>query len=38
MGLMQALRGEDWQQANVTLIELDGLETISAMCASSAPK
>lgn len=28
MQLMQALRGEDWQQANQTLIELDGVETI----------
>ena len=28
MGLMQALRGEQWQQANVTLVELDGLESI----------
>jgi len=28
MGLMQALRGENWQQANVTLTELDGLESI----------
>jgi molecular chaperone HscB len=28
MGLMQALRGENWKQANTTLIELDGLETI----------
>jgi molecular chaperone HscB len=28
MGLMQALRGENWQQANATLIELDGLEII----------
>ncbi len=28
MGLMQALRGEDWQQANATLVKLDGLESI----------
>jgi molecular chaperone HscB len=28
MSLMQALRGEDWQQANLTLVELDGLESI----------
>ena len=28
MSLMQSLRGEDWQQANQTLIELDGVETI----------
>lgn len=28
MGLMQALRGQDWQLANTTLIELDGLEAI----------
>jgi len=28
MGLMNALRGEQWQQANATLIELDGLESI----------
>ena len=28
MGLMQALRGENWTQANTVLIELDGLETI----------
>jgi hypothetical protein len=28
MGLMQALRGENWQQANATLVELDGLEGI----------
>jgi molecular chaperone HscB len=28
MGLMQALRGENWKQANTTLVELDGLETI----------
>jgi molecular chaperone HscB len=28
MGLMQALRGEDWQQASATLTELDGLEGI----------
>lgn len=28
MGLMQALRGENWQQARVTLVELDSLETI----------
>ena len=28
MGLMQALRGENWQQASTTLIELDGLEVI----------
>jgi molecular chaperone HscB len=28
MGLMQALRGEQWQQASATLIELDGLEAI----------
>jgi molecular chaperone HscB len=28
MGLMQALRGENWQQASTTLTELDGLESI----------
>jgi molecular chaperone HscB len=28
MGLMQALRGENWLQANTTLIELDNLESI----------
>ncbi|MDX2028003.1 MAG: molecular chaperone DnaJ [Alphaproteobacteria bacterium] len=28
MGLMQALRGQNWQQANTTLVELDGLEVI----------
>ena len=28
MGLMQALRAQDWQQANRTLIEVDGLENI----------
>jgi molecular chaperone HscB len=28
MMLMQALRGENWQQANETLIELDGVESI----------
>jgi len=28
MGLMQYLRGQDWQLANATLIELDGLESI----------
>ena len=28
MGLMQALRGENWQQATATLVELDGLEAI----------
>jgi molecular chaperone HscB len=28
MGLMQALRGEDWKQASATLSELDGLEGI----------
>lgn len=28
MGLMQALRGENWQQANDTLVEIDGLESI----------
>jgi molecular chaperone HscB len=28
MGLMQALRGENWQQANETLVELDGIEGI----------
>jgi len=28
MGLMQSLRGKDWQMANATLIELDGLESI----------
>ena len=28
MGLMQALRGQNWQQANDVLIELDGLELI----------
>jgi molecular chaperone HscB len=28
MSLMQALRGENWQQANATLVELDGLESI----------
>ncbi|MDR3425117.1 MAG: molecular chaperone DnaJ [Alphaproteobacteria bacterium] len=28
MSLMQALRGEDWQQANSTLVQIDGVETI----------
>ncbi len=28
MGLLQALRGQNWQQANATLVELDGLEAI----------
>jgi len=28
MGLMQALRGEKWQEANAVLVELDGLESI----------
>jgi molecular chaperone HscB len=28
MGLMQALRGEDWQQANTVLVQLDGIEAI----------
>ena len=28
MLLMQALRGEDWRQANLTLIEIDGVEII----------
>jgi molecular chaperone HscB len=28
MGLMQALRGENWTQANTVLVELDGLEAI----------
>lgn len=28
MILMQALRGGDWQQANSTLIQIDGVETI----------
>jgi len=28
MGLMQALRGQNWQQANAALVELDGLEMI----------
>lgn len=28
MGLMQALRGQNWQQANDVLLELDGLEAI----------
>ena len=28
MLLMQALRGEDWQKANLTLIEIDGVEVI----------
>lgn len=28
MGLMQALRGQNWQLANEALIELDGLESI----------
>lgn len=28
MGLMQALRGEEWGQANTTLVELDGLESL----------
>jgi molecular chaperone HscB len=30
LGLMQALRGQNWQQANATLVELDGIETILA--------
>jgi molecular chaperone HscB len=28
MGLMQALRGENWKEASATLSELDGLESI----------
>lgn len=28
MGLMQALRGQKWQEASATLVELDGLEAI----------
>jgi molecular chaperone HscB len=28
MSLMQALRGQNWQQANATLVELDGLESL----------
>lgn len=28
MGLMQSLRGSDWQMASATLVELDGLEAI----------
>jgi molecular chaperone HscB len=28
LGLMQALRGENWKQANTTLVELDGIESI----------
>jgi len=28
MGLMQSLRGQDWQLASATLVELDGLESI----------
>lgn len=28
MGLMQALRGQKWQEANAVLVELDGLEAI----------
>ena len=28
LGLMQALRGENWGQANTALVELDGLESI----------
>ena len=28
MGLLQALRGQNWQQANIALTELDGLEGI----------
>ena len=28
IALMQALRGEDWEQASLTLIELDGVELI----------
>ncbi len=28
MGLMQALRGQKWQEANAALLELDGLEAI----------
>ena len=28
MGLMQSLRGSDWQMASATLVELDGLESI----------
>jgi len=28
MGLMQALRGEKWTEANAALVELDGLESI----------
>jgi molecular chaperone HscB len=28
MALMQALRGENWDQANQTLVQIDGVETI----------
>lgn len=28
LGLMQSLRGQNWEQANDTLVELDGLESI----------
>jgi molecular chaperone HscB len=28
MGLMQSLRGQDWQVASATLVQLDGLESI----------
>jgi hypothetical protein len=28
MGLLQALRGQNWQQANAALVDLDGLEAI----------
>jgi len=43
MGLMQALRGQNWQLANTALIELDGLESIlgdvrSVRARLTAPK
>ena len=43
MGLMQALRGQNWQLANTALIELDGLESFlgdvrSVRARLTAPK
>lgn len=38
MGLMQALRGQNWQQANDVLIELDGLEVILGDVRSARAK
>lgn len=38
IGLMQALRGQNWQQANETLVELDGLEAILGDVRSARAK